>query len=53
MKKDTELQSFPKEIYEGLQTFKKKPLHVKAKKVVVSKCMTDEEIAKKEGKYFE
>jgi hypothetical protein len=48
------LTTIPKEIYEGLQVPKAaRPLKLKAKEVIVKKLMTDEEIEKKEGQYFE
>ena len=48
------LTKFPEDIYVGLQTYDKaQPLKKKAKEVFVKKAMTDEEIADKEGKYFD
>jgi hypothetical protein len=48
------LTNFPEDIYVGLQTYPKaQPLKKKAKEVIVKKAMTDEEIANKEGKYFD
>ena len=48
------LTNFPEDIYVGLQTYSKaQPLKKKAKEVIVKKAMTDEEIAEKEGKYFD
>jgi hypothetical protein len=48
------LTNFPEDIYVGLQTYSKaNPLKKKAKEVIVKKAMTDEEIADKEGKYFD
>ena len=48
------LTNFPEDIYVGLQTYDKaQPLKKKAKEVIVKKAMTDEEIAEKEGKYFD
>lgn len=45
---------FPEGIYDGLQIPKKvKPLHEKAKKIVVKKVMTDEEILAKKGTYID
>ena len=44
----------PEAIYEGLQISKKhNPLKLKVKEVIVEKKMSDEEIKKKEGQYFE
>ncbi len=49
-----ELTSFPPEIYVGLQLPKKaNPIRQKVKEVVVKKILTDEEISKKEGTYFD
>ena len=48
------LTEFNEDIYVGLQTYTKAlPLKKKAKEVLVKKAMTDEEIADKEGKYFD
>jgi hypothetical protein len=48
------LTNFPEDIYVGLQTYPKAhPLKKKAKEIFVKKAMTDEEIAAKEGKYFD
>ena len=48
------LQNFPEEIYLGLKNYTKaRPLHVKAKEVIVKKHMTDEEVKEKEGHYFD
>lgn len=48
------LTNFPEDIYVALQTYDKaQPLKKKAKEVIVKKAMTDEEIAEKEGKYFD
>ena len=48
------LTDFQDDIYVGLQTYTKAlPLKKKAKEVLVKKAMTDEEIADKEGKYFD
>jgi len=53
MSEDT-LTKFPKEIYEGLVIPKeKRPLVVKAEKVVVSAKMTNDEIKAKEGTYID
>ena len=48
-----ELTKFPEEIYVGLQVPKSHPLKKTTKEVIVKKKMTDEEIADKEGKYFD
>lgn len=51
---DDKLQNFPEEIYLGLKNYTKaRPLHVKAKEVIVKKHMTDEEVKEKEGHYFD
>ena len=48
------LTNFPPEIYDGLQVPKAvKPLKAKVKEVIVKPIMTDEEIEKKEGEYFD
>jgi hypothetical protein len=48
------LTEFKDDIYVGLQTYTKAlPLKKKAKEVLVKKAMTDQEIADKEGKYFD
>jgi hypothetical protein len=48
------IKHIPEEIYIGLKTPKvARPLRNKAKEVIVKKVMTDEEIAKKEGQYFD
>ena len=44
----------PEAIYEGLQIPKKhNPLKLKVKEVIVEKKISDEDIKKKEGQYFE
>jgi len=48
------LDKFPEDIYIGLHTYSKaNPLKKTAKEIIVKKSMTDEEIEKKEGHYFE
>ena len=51
---ENSLTEFNDDIYIGLQTYEKAlPLKKKAKEVIIKKAMTDEEIADKEGKYFD
>lgn len=47
------LTKFPKEIYEGLVIHTKRPLTVKAEKVVITPTMTNDEIKAREGTYFD